>query len=175
MKNFISAIEKQLRQEQQELDSAQDITTIVFPIINNLKKENILHPIMLKTKLAKLPDEYRDATYGLCRIATDGGPEGSFIVLDPEKVLSLLDEIDFDEPYNANFSKKRKAGGKFIFGLTTKVAKAIKNLVYGKLAALCHLVNDLVLTKIINTPSIGMLKTASIKCAPLKKSTKSRG
>ncbi len=161
MRNFISAIEKQLRQEQEELDAAEDITESVFPIMEKLERRDVLNPVILKAKLAKLPPEYRDAIYGLCRIATDGGPEGSVIVLDPEKVLAIIEEIEFEEK-SAKKSKK-----KFIFGFSKKIANSIRSLLQAKLAALCHLVNDLVLRKIINTPSADKLMATAVKVSSL--------
>ena len=171
MKNFISAIEKQLKQEQEELDSAKDVTNIIFPVINDLTRREIMHPVILKAKLLKLPDEYRDSIYGLCRIATDGGPEGSIIVLDPEKVLSIIEEIEVDEQYQAPDTTKKK----FILGFSKKVANAIRSLVYGKLASFCYLVNDLVLRKIINTPAIDILNAATVKVSNLLQLSNKKG
>lgn len=171
MRNFISAIEKQLKQEQEELDAAEDITEVVFPIIEKLERRDILNPVILKAKLAKLPHEYRDAIYGLCRIATEAGPEGSVIVLDPEKVLAMIEEIELEEK-NTKKSKK-----KFILGFSKKVATSIRSLLQGKLAALCHLVNDLILRKIINTPSTDKLVATAVKISSLvtnKSQSKSR-
>ena len=169
MRNFFSAIEKQLKLEQEELDAAEDITESVFPIIDKLERRDIVNPVILKAKLARLPIEYRDAIYGLCRIATEGGPEGSIIVLDPEKVLAMIEEIEFEEK-NTKKSKK-----KFILGFSKKIATSIRGLLQGKLAALCHLVNDLVLRKIINTPSTDKLILAATKISSLVKTqSKSR-
>ncbi len=163
MRNFISAIEKQLKQEQEELDAAKDITETVFPIINKLGKQDIVNPTILKAKLAKLPLEYRDAIYGLCRIATEGGSEGSVIVLDPEKVLSIIEEIEVEEQYKLDSKSKKK----FILGFTKRIATSIKGLLKGKLAALCHLINDLVLNKIINASPAEKLMTTAIKVSTL--------
>jgi hypothetical protein len=175
MRNFISAIEKQLKQEQEELDAAEDITESVFPTIDKLERRDIVNPVILKAKLAKLPPEYRDAIYGLCRIATEGGPEGSIIVLDPEKVLSMIEEIELEEKYQANKAPKNKK--KFILGFTKKIATSIRSMLQGKLAALCHLVNDLVVRKIINTPSTEKLMANAVKISSLvtaKHSSKNR-
>ncbi len=175
MRSFISAIEKQLKQEQEELDAAEDITESVFPVIDKLERRDITNPVILKAKLAKLPPEYRDAIYGLCRIATEGGPEGSIIVLDPEKVLSMIEEIELEEKYQSD--KKSKSKKKFILGFTKKIATSIKGLMQGKLAALCHLINDLVLRKIINTPATEKLIANAMKISSLvasKQSSKSR-
>ncbi|MES2677675.1 MAG: hypothetical protein V4612_05120 [Pseudomonadota bacterium] len=162
--SFYSSIAKQLQKDQKELEEAEKITKIVFPIIEGLKnRSHIVNPVILKTKLAKLDHKYRDAVYGLCRIAIDGGPEGSFIVLDPEKVLSLLDEIEVEEEFN----NKKKKNRKFILGITKKVTAAIKGLVLAKLSALCHLVNDLVLKKVINVPSPDKLKGAVMQVSSL--------
>jgi hypothetical protein len=170
MANFIAAIAKQLQKEQAELDSAQDITKAIFPVIKDLKSRDITHPIILKSKLINLPDEYCDVTYGLCRIATDGGPEGSIIVLDPKKVLSIIDQIEVDEQYQPKGTTNKK----FILGFSKKVANAIRGAMYGKLATICHLVNDLVLQKIINTPSVDRLKTVAVKISKLKQSLKDK-
>ncbi len=175
MRSFFSAIEKQLKQEQEELDVAADITEAVFPIIDKLEKKDIVNPVALKAKLAKLPPEYRDAIYGLCRIATEGGPEGSVIVLDPEKVLAMIEEIELEEQYKPE--EKRKSKKKFILGFSKKIATSIRILLYGKLAALCHLVNDLVLRKIINIPATEKLIASAVKVSTLvasKRSSKSR-
>jgi hypothetical protein len=166
MRSFISAIEKQLKQEQEELDAAEDITEDVFPIIDKLERRDIVNPVILKAKLAKLPPDYRDAIYGLCRIATDGGPEGSVIVLDPEKVLAIIEEIELEEQYKPE-AKKRKSKKKFILGFGKKIATSIQRLVQGKLAALCHLINDLVLRKIINVPSTEKLMATAVKVSAL--------
>ena len=147
--SFYSSIAKQLQRDQEDLAAAEEVTNIVFPDLEGLNRTQIVNPVILKIKLAKLDHKYRDAVYGLCRIAVDGGPEGSFIVLDPEKVLSLLDEIEVEE----ELGNKKKKNSKFILGITKKVASAIKGLVVTKLSALCHLVNDLVLKKVINVPS----------------------
>jgi hypothetical protein len=175
MRSFFSAIEKQLKQEQEELDVAADITEAVFPILDKLKKRDIVNPVVLKAKLAKLPSEYRDAIYGLCRIATEGGPEGSVIVLDPEKALAMIEEIELEEQYKPE--EKRKSKKKFILGFSKKIATSIRSLLYGKLAALCHLVNDLVLRKIINTPATEKLMASVVKFSALassKETSKSR-
>lgn len=160
-KSFFEIIEKQLRQDQEELAAAEEITKIVFPVIDGLNRGQILNPVILKAKLAKLDPKYRDEFYGLCRIATDGGPEGSFIVLDPAKVLSLLDEIEVEEEV------KKKGGKKFILGMTKKVVNAIRNLLLVKLSVLCHLTNDLVLKKVVNVPSPDKLKSSGVKIIPL--------
>ncbi len=162
--SFYSSIAKQLKQDQEELAEAEEITKTVFPVLDGLKKTQIVDPVILKTKLAKLDPQYRDAVYGLCRIAIDGGPEGSFIVLDPEKALSLLDEIEVEEELN----NKQKKNSKFIFGITKKVAAAIKGLVLAKLSALCHLVNDVVIKKVLSVPS-DKLKATTIEVSPLHK------
>ena len=165
MRNFFSAIEKQLKQEQEELDAAEDITEAVFPTIDKLEKREIVNPVILKAKLAKLPPEYRDAIYGLCRITTEGGPEGSIIVLDPEKVLAMIEEIELEEQYKPE--EERKSKKKFILGFSKKIATSIRGLLQGKLAALCHLINDLVLRKIINTPSTEKLVATAVKVSAL--------
>jgi hypothetical protein len=176
MRNFISSIEKQLRQEQEELAAAEDITEIVFPKIDILEKRDIINPVILKAKLAKLPAEYRDAIYGLCRIATEGGPEGSIIVLDPEKVLAMIEEIELEEKYKPN-AKRSSSGKKFILGFSKKVAASIRSLLHPKLAALCHLINDLVVRKIINTPATEKLVATTVKVKALvsSKSTSRSG
>ena len=163
MRNLFSAIEKQLKQEQEELNEAEDITKAVFPVIDKLERNDIVNPVILKTKLQPLPDEYRDATYGLCRIATDCGPEGSFIVLDPQKVLLMIDEIEVEEKY----SDKSKSNKKFILGFSKKVAKAIQSTIHARLAALCHLVNGLIVKKIINVPATENLKAVAVKISSL--------
>ncbi len=187
MRNFVSAIEKQLEQEQQELECAEDITLIIFPTIDQLKKNEILNPVVLKTKLSKLPPEYRDSVYGLCRIATDAGPEGSIVILDPEKVFLLIEDIDLEEENletsdefreieftEGHWIKKRQPKGeknksskKHIVGFNKRIAGVIINLVNGKLSALCHLVNDLIFNKIVNTPSIINIKVKLRAASPL--------
>jgi len=169
MRNFFSAIEKQLKQEQEELDAAADITEAVFPTIDKLEKRDIINPVILKAKLAKLPPEYRDSIYGLCRIATEGGPEGSVIVLDPEKVLAIIEEIELEEQYKPE--EERKSKKKFILGFGKKIATSIRGLLQGKLAALCHLINDLVLRKIINTPATEKLMASAVKVSSLVSSS----
>jgi hypothetical protein len=163
MRDFISAIGSQFKREEEELKAAEEITEIVFPKIDKLERRDIINPVILKTKLAKLNREYRDAVYGLCRIATDGGPEGSVIVLDPEKVLSMLEDIEVEETYSTNPKSKKK----FIVGFTKKIANAIRSLALAKLAALCHLINDLVIRKIVNTPSPEKLKAAAVHVSSL--------
>ncbi len=160
--SFFSAIAHQIQQQGELEEAAEEVTTVIFPIIDELKRRDIINPIMLKVKLAKLTPEYRDAVYGLCRIATEGGPEGSFIVLDPEKVLSLLDEIEVEEE-----AAKKKKSKKSILGITKKVVKAIKVLAVAKLSILCHLVNKLVIEKIINVPSPDKLKVSSYQISSL--------
>ena len=164
----MKAIKQQLDQENDELAAVTEVTNIVFPVIDGLAKKDIINPITLKVKLAKLDPKYRDAVYGLCRIATEGGPEGSFIVLDPEKVLSLIEEIEVEEAY----SSKKKSKKKFIIGITKKVVDSIKGLIVSRLAALCYLVNDLVVKKIINTPAEDSV--SQVKAAPLASKKKSR-
>jgi len=161
--SFYSSIAKQLQEEQDELHEAEDVTKIVFPVLDGLGRKQIVNPVVLKAKLAKLDPQYRDAVYGLCRIAIDGGPEGSFIVLDPEKVLYLLDEIEVEE----ELDNKKKRNRKFISGITKKIVGAIKSMVIARLSALCHLVNDAVSKKVINVPSPDGLRMLS-KAIPLK-------
>ena len=164
MTSFYDAIAKQLKQSQDELSAAEEVTNIVFPTIDGLNKAQIMNPVSLKVQLAKLDKEYRDAVYGVFRAAVDGGPEGSFIVLDPEKVLSILDEIDLED---GDLKIKKNKKKKFIIGITKKVASRIKGLVISKLSAVCHLVNDVVLRKIINTPSDG-IRTGEVQVKPLR-------
>jgi len=168
--SFYSSIAKQLKQDQEELAAAEEITNTVFPVLDELKRKQIIDPVILKTKLAKLDPKYRDAVYGLCRIAIDGGPEGSFIVLDPEKALSLLNEIEVEEELNNKQKKKlnnkQKKNSKFILGITKKVATAIKGLVLAKLSALCHLVNDVIIKKVLSVPS-DKLKATTIEVSAL--------
>ncbi len=160
--SFYSSIAKQLQQDQEELEAAEKITKIVFPIIEGLNRSQIVNPVILKTKLMQLDPKYRDVVYGLCRIAVEGGPEGSFIVLDSQKVLSLLDEIEAED-----HKKRGKHNKKFIIGITKKVVSAIKGMVVAKLSALCHLVNDLVTNKVVNVPSPDKLKAAGVKITSL--------
>ncbi|MCE3255519.1 MAG: hypothetical protein K0R25_1013 [Rickettsiaceae bacterium] len=152
--SFLKAFTQRLEQEQEELKAAKEVTEAVFPVIDKLTRSNILNPVVLKTKLAALNPKYRDAVYGLCRISTDAGPEGSFIVLDPKKVLSIIEEIETEEQYE----NRHKNGKKFILGITKKVANSIKSLVSSKLSALCYLINDLIRRKIIEVPSPDAIK-----------------
>lgn len=171
-KSVISAIEKQLRQDQDELVAAEEITESVFPVIDKLSRSEILNPVSLKAKLAKMSPKYRDAFYGLCRIATSGGPEGSFIVLDPEKVVAIIADLEAYETADKNPGKKS------IFGVSKKIIQVVKGMVQSKLSALCHLVNDMIIKKVINVPSPDRLKAGIIKVSALitkKPKAKSKG
>ena len=171
MDSVIKALEEQLKKDKEELDWAENIAEITLPVINKIERGDILNPLVLKSKLAKLPPEYRDSIYGLCRITTDSGPEGSIIVLDPKKVLEIIDEIEVEEKYQSDVDRS-KNGKKFILGFTKKIATAIKGLIAGKLAVLCHLVNSLIVQKIINTPAADRIKTVGVKVKSLVSGSK---
>jgi hypothetical protein len=85
-------IEKLLEEEKQELEEAQKMAEEILPVLENLNRKDVFNPVMLKVKLAKLDKKYRDAIYTLFRIAVIAGPEGSFMVLSPEKVMSFIKE-----------------------------------------------------------------------------------
>jgi hypothetical protein len=170
-KNIFSAIEKHLRQEQDELTEAALAAEETFPAIEELDRSAILNPVILKAKLAKMSPKYRDAFYGLCRVATSAGPEGSCVVLDPEKVLAIIEDL---EEYEAEKTPKKKS----IFGVSKKIINSIKSLVGSKLSALCHIVNDTIIKKVINVPAPDYLKASAIKVKALvrkKSKSKSRG
>jgi hypothetical protein len=160
MSSFLSAIARKLQNEQDELDAAEEITKKVFPATDKLTRNDMLNSVSLKARLAKMDKEYRDVVYGLCRIAVDGGPEGSVIVLDPKKVLAIIDDIEEE-------MGEEKPDKKTIFGITKKIIKAIKGITVGKLAVLCYLINDLVIKKVINVPSPHGLKAAAGKIKSL--------
>ncbi|MFT7086910.1 MAG: hypothetical protein ACJAZX_000333 [Rickettsiales bacterium] len=94
--SFFSAIERQLKNNQEELVAAEEITKVVYPHIKDLKRREIVNPVILRISLHKLPTKYRDPVFGLCRIAVDGGPEGSYIILDSGKVSYMIDNIEID-------------------------------------------------------------------------------
>lgn len=83
-------IEKLLEEEKQELIVAEKMAEDILPVLDSLTRTQILNQVILKTKLAKLDKKYRDALYTLFRIAIDAGPDGSFMILSPEKVLSFI-------------------------------------------------------------------------------------
>jgi DNA integrity scanning protein DisA with diadenylate cyclase activity len=167
-KSIFSAIEKHLRQEQDELVEATIAAEETFPVIETLDRAAILNPVKLKAKLAKMSPKYRDAFYGLCQIATCAGPEGSYVVLDPEKVLAIIEGL---EEYEAEKTPKKKS----IFGVSKKIINSIKNLVGSKLSALCCIVNDVIIKKVINVPSPDYLKASALKVKALvKKKSKSK-
>lgn len=86
------AIEKKLREDQEELDDAQDITEAVFPTLDKLEKRDIINEVRLFLKLLGLENEFRLVVYYLFRIALEKGPDGSFIVLDAQKAKALANE-----------------------------------------------------------------------------------
>ena len=164
MASFFSAIENRLRREQEELEAAEDITKEVFPVADKLTREQLLRPIALKVATKKIKNpEYRDAFYGLCCISNGCGPEGCHVILDEKKVESLLDEVECD--YDIALEENKK----FILGLTKKIVGTIKKMARAKVAVLCYLVNDVILQKVINTPSPDKLKTAGVKIKSLDK------
>jgi len=85
-------IEKLLAREEEELREAQKMAEEIAPILNKLSKKDILNPVILKTKLAKLDKKYKDAVYALFRISVESGPDGSFMILSPRKILSYIKE-----------------------------------------------------------------------------------
>lgn len=184
---------KRIRKDQEELDAAENITKEVYPTIEKLERRDIVNPVILKIKLSEVDPKYRDGLYGLYRIAIDGGPEGSFIILDAQKVLVIVDDIEPEEEHDANEedddedgkddrgteqkknkkkkkkiiiidgeeyivdeegnkTKKNKGDKKFIVGITAKVIHSIESFIIAELQALCHLVNESVLQKVINVP-----------------------
>ncbi len=87
------AIEEQLRKEQEELEDAENITKKVYPILDKLEKRDIINEVKLYLKLYGLEADFRLAVYYLFRIAVERGPDGSFIVLDPQKARFLANDI----------------------------------------------------------------------------------
>lgn len=168
MFNFVSAFEKQLKKEQEELEVAEEVTEAVFPHIDNLERKDICNPVSLKAKTGKIDKEYRDAVYGLCRIAVEGGPADSVVVLDPAKVDAIIDSLESDPKFS------KKSGKKYILGITSKIIGAVKGMLAAKLSVLCYLINDLILHKVINVPSPDQLKAATLKVKSLMKDGKER-
>jgi hypothetical protein len=85
-------IEKLLAQEELELEQAGKVAEEIIPVLDTLTKKDIMNPVILKTKLAKIDIEYRNIIYALLRVAVDAGPEGSFVILDPRKISSFIKE-----------------------------------------------------------------------------------
>ncbi|MFT7098667.1 MAG: hypothetical protein ACJAS6_000531 [Rickettsiales bacterium] len=191
--SFYELIKKQLEKEQGQLDAGGEVVKVVYPIIKDFERKEILNPIVLKISLKDMDEKYRDSVFGLFRIAVDGGPEGSYVVLDSGKVLYLIENVDtedhhIDVPHdidldvleNVDFnsadivsiikalkglteeqknmliemivSKKKKKKGKTILGITSDIVHSIQSLLGAELSSLCHLVNSLIVEKVINTP-----------------------
>lgn len=89
----LSEIEKIFEQEDREIEEAEAVAEQIIPILENLTRSEIMNPVILKTKLAKIDKKYRDIIYALFIMATKYGPEGSFILLTPEKVMSIIKEV----------------------------------------------------------------------------------
>lgn len=85
-------IEKLLEQERMELEQAEKMAEDLLPVLETLTRRDIFNPVILKTKLAKLNKQYRDVIYTLFRIAVMSGPQGSFMILSPDKVMSFIKE-----------------------------------------------------------------------------------
>lgn len=83
-------IEKLLEQEKQELAEAEKLAEEILPSLRKLNRSEILNPVVLKMKLAKLDKKYRDIVYALFQVAVRSGSEGSFVILSPRKVLSII-------------------------------------------------------------------------------------
>ena len=86
-------IEKLLEQEERDIREAELLAEEILPVLEKLTRSEIMNPVILKTKLAKIDKKYRDIIYALFILATKYGPEGSFIILTPEKVMSIIREI----------------------------------------------------------------------------------
>lgn len=86
-------IERLLEAERQELEEAEKIAEEILPHLRSLTRKEILNPVVLKVKLAKLDKKYRDIVYALFQLAVRSGPEGSFVILSPKKVLSIINSI----------------------------------------------------------------------------------
>ncbi|MFT6332471.1 MAG: hypothetical protein ACJAW3_000809 [Lentimonas sp.] len=154
---------KKIQHNDEELKAVEEVTNIVYPVIENLNKKEIINPVILKVELQDLDPKYRDPVYGLYRIAVDGGPDGSYIMLDPEKVKFILDDIVLE-----NKLKQHKYGW-YIIGLTKKVIESFEALIMAEISALSNLINDSIISKLINTPNT---KTSpgkgNLKVSPLK-------
>ncbi len=85
-------IEKLLELEKRELEETRKMAEEIMPILESLTRKDIYNPVILKTKLSKLDKKYRSVIYTLFRIAILAGPEGSFMILSPAKVLSFIKE-----------------------------------------------------------------------------------
>lgn len=202
-KSIYEILADKLRSEQEGLDAAEKVTNAVFQSIDKLEKKDIVNPVVLKIKLSEVDPKYRDGLYGLYRIAIDGGPEGSFIVLDAKKVLVIINDIDpeddDDEPNEldkdgkkkknknkkiivengveyevdekGNKTRRDKKGKKSIMGVTKKVIVSIESFIASELQALCHLVNESILHKVIHVPNY-VIKGGKREVEPLDKTNK---
>lgn len=90
----ISEIDAILRQKELNELEIKKIVATIEPTLKKLTRTQILNPVILKVKLAKIDRKYRDAVYALFRIALTYGPKGSFMVLDPKKVDYIINEIN---------------------------------------------------------------------------------
>lgn len=142
MSSFLQTLAERLGREQEEVNMAGEITEVIFPIIGTLERKDVVNPVILKIKLNKLSEEYNDITYGLFRIATDAGPEGSIIILDEKKVASIVADAEGDVI--------------IIIGLSKKIIDKIKYALSHKkpvLYILMQLVNDVVNKALIESPT----------------------
>jgi len=121
----------QLKREEEEIQEASEISEDIIPVLDELDKRDILHPVILKMKLFKLfkkhnskNKKYQDAIYGLFRISTGASPSGSFVILDARKALTFIN-----------------IAGLKIIGLTKKIALALKETPHHILNPLCDIVN----------------------------------
>ena len=91
--SLLLEIEKLIAQEEEEIKEAEKIADEVMPILDKLTRSEIINPVILKTKLAKLSKKYRNIVYALFQISLRSGPEGSVIILTPQKVLSIVKDM----------------------------------------------------------------------------------
>lgn len=143
-------IADQLKREEEEIQEAGEIAEDVIPLLDELEKRDIIHPVLLKVKLFKLfqkhnskNKKHQDAIYGLFRISTGASPSGSFVVLDARKALTFIN-----------------SAGLKIIGLTKKIIGALKETPHHILNPLCDIVN------VINNDKLNK---------PLKDIVKNRG
>jgi len=91
--SLLLEIEKLIAQEEQELREAEKIADEVMPVLDKLTRSEIINPVILKTRLAKLSKKYRNIVYALFQVALKAGPEGSVVILTPQKVLSIIKDM----------------------------------------------------------------------------------
>ena len=121
----------QLKREEEEIQEASEIAEDIIPVLDELEKRDILHPVLLKMKLFKLfqknnskNKKHQDAIYGLFRISTGASPAGSFVVLDARKALTFIN-----------------MAGLKIIGLTKKIVVVLKETPHHVLNPLCDIIN----------------------------------